>query len=274
MSGQNKDSSQKITEFKANKSAVSVAEPGRPALEAKDVKVTADSPTVDLRAEAGEILGLAGLEGQGQAEFIRALGCIDPLFAGEIRVSGKDDVLAPDSIRSAAQAGIAYVSGDRKKEGVFPFLSIFENFAAPLFRRESGKVLIGRRPLLSAFGAHAKHLGLRFGQSDDLITTLSGGNQQKVLLSQAIAKDPMVILLNDPSRGVDIKTKNVLRDLLREMRDSKKVVIFLSSEIEELVEVCDRVAVFRNGGIYSWLEGAEISTDAVLSAMFGQTNEK
>lgn len=274
MSDQSEASSQKINELKTNRPLVSPAGLGVPAIEARAVKVTADAPSVDLRAEACEILGFAGLEGQGQAEFIRALGCNDSLFSGEIRLSGKHGVLLPDSIRSAAQAGIAYVSGDRKKEGIFPFLSIFENFAASLFRRESGKVLIRRRALLSAFGEHAKHLGLRFGQSDDLITTLSGGNQQKVLLSQAIAKDPIVILLNDPSRGVDIKTKNVLKDLLREMRDSGKVVIFLSSEIEELVEVCDKIAVFRNGGIDSWLEGTEISTETVLSAMFGQANDK
>lgn len=149
---------------------------------------------------------------------------------------------------------------------------MLENFGVALFRRNSVAGVIRRGRIREAFRAGVKALSIRLGRSGALIGTLSGGNQQKVLIARALATEPRVVLLNDPTRGVDIPTKHDLYDLLERLAGDGKAIVFLSSEIDEFLGLCDRVAVFRNGSLFTTVPAAEISIDHVLAAMFGQAD--
>jgi ribose transport system ATP-binding protein len=180
------------------------------------------------------------------------------------------------AIHSLAEArghGVSYVSGDRKREGIFANLSIFENMLLPLYRAKSsgGRLaIIDWRALTGSFEWEREKLSVRMGDRGDRITSLSGGNQQKVLIGRAFALSPNILILNDPARGVDIGAKTDLYAHLRDFAAGGRSVLYLSSEIEELVGFCSRVLVFRNGAVFEELVGAAVAPDRILAAMFGQ----
>jgi ABC-type sugar transport system ATPase subunit/ribose/xylose/arabinose/galactoside ABC-type transport system permease subunit len=200
---------------------------------------------LDLRA--GEIVGLAGLEGQGQDEYLRALRSAAP----------------------PAEARIAYVARDRREESIFPPLSIRENFTAATLRRDVRAGLISARQASARFAPYAERLKIRLGRDHDAITTLSGGNQQKVVIARALACDPQVLLLNDPTRGVDIGAKRDIYALLRELAATGLAIVMLSTEVDEHLELMDRVLVFRDGSPAAELRRDELSRSAIVREFFG-----
>ena len=236
------------------------------------VQLTDRSAPIDLVVHAGEIVGLAGLEGQGQVEFLWALAGIQPPVAGGIDVASDLGRVKIDSERVAERAGIVYISGDRKREGIFPNLSVFENFGLPRFRDTAAAGFIRMRRVHQMFDEQARALSIRRGHLNDPINSLSGGNQQKIVIGRSLAASPLVIALNDPTRGVDIATKRDLYDLLRALAEQGRAVLFLSNEIEEFEGLCDRVAVFRSGSVFTTLSREQVSEGAVLPAMFGRVN--
>lgn len=247
--------------------AVDAAAAGDEVLAARGLRTRIGAQPVEFSLRAGQIVGLAGLEGAGQAEFIAALAGIAAPASGE--------VMAPagriDGLRAAEGAGIAYVSGDRKREGIFPNLSILENFGMALYGRSRRLFgLLDRAETEAAFGQEVERLGIKFGQPGDRITTLSGGNQQKVLIARAFALSPRVILLNDPTRGVDIGTKQALWRQLRAFADGGGAVVYLSTEIEEFFDFVDRACVFFDGSIFDEVPAGDLGEDRLLAAMFGQ----
>ncbi|RUZ73781.1 sugar ABC transporter ATP-binding protein, partial [Mesorhizobium sp. M7A.F.Ca.US.006.01.1.1] len=166
----------------------------------------------DFSLREGEIVGVTGLDGAGQTEFVRALVGVDQPFAGivEARNAEGEPVLI-SSVKDAYEARISYVSGDRKKEGIFPALSTFENFGIALYARHRQKNgLIDAKSLRKSFLDEVARLGIKVGAAGNRITSLSGGNQQKILIARAFSSGPKVIVLNDPARGVDIGTKQEL----------------------------------------------------------------
>lgn len=246
--------------------------PARPVLVTDDLTLAPRAPHIDFTLEAGEIVGVTGLEGHGQEKFIRVMAGLERGTQGVIRaVDSKGDFKPIETLTDAEGLGIGYVSGDRKREGIFPNLSIFENFAIGLYRRSRGLGgWINRGPLLASFREEMRKLSLKFGDKADKITTLSGGNQQKVLIGRAMAAEPKTLVLNDPVRGVDIGTKQDLYDLLRQYASRGGAVIYLSSELEEFFGFADRVLVFRENGIFDSLSGRKIREDCILPAMFGR----
>jgi len=250
-----------------------IVESGADKLRVSGLQLGARSEPFDFAVAAGEIVGVIGLDGHGQGGFMQTLAGIAPPAAGKVEVVADGDVAAIESIGDADRNGIAYISGDRKLEGTFPNLSVVENFGIALFGRNNVLGLIRRGRIRDAYREAVTSLSIRAGRSGAPIGTLSGGNQQKVLIARALATQPEVVLLNDPSRGVDIPTKHDLYDLLERLSEDAKAVIFLSSEIEEFLGLCDRVAVFRNGSIFTVLSAEEVTIDRVLAAMFGQTGD-
>ncbi|HXW46878.1 MAG TPA: ATP-binding cassette domain-containing protein [Streptosporangiaceae bacterium] len=200
-----------------------------------------------LSLRAGEIVGLAGLEGQGQDEYLKAL-----------RVASAD-------------VPIAYVARDRREESIFPPLSVRENFAAATLAQDSRGWLISARRAAARFAAYADRLKIRLGRDTDAITTLSGGNQQKVVIARALASGPKVLLLNDPTRGVDIGAKRDIYALLRELAASGMAIVMLSTEVDEHLELMDRVLVFRDGQPAAELGRAALSRTAIVTEFFGTT---
>lgn len=244
-------------------------------LKADALRVWPKGRAIDFRLHRGEILGIAGLEGQGQNEFVRVLAGIQKGHGGVPLVAAAKGGYAPvDSLAEARRHGVSYVSGDRKREGIFANLSIFENMLLPLYpaKASGGKLaLIDWRALSASFEWEREKLSVRMGDRGDKITSLSGGNQQKVLIGRAFALSPNILILNDPARGVDIGAKTDLYGHLKGFAVGGRSVVYLSSEIEELVGFCTRVLVFRNGGVFAELTGDAIVSDRILAAMFGQT---
>ena len=191
-----------------------------------------------------------------------------------ILLSWLQDFVEIKDLGGAEACRIYYVSGDRKHEGIFPNLSIFENLLFPLYRKTTQKGRLGIidwNDLASVFSWFVDRLSIKVGHRSNLITSLSGGNQQKVLIGRSFAMQPGILVLNDPARGVDVRTKRELYDHLRDYASRDNSVIFLSSELEEFIGLCGRVVVFRHGSIFDSFIEDEIDPDRILEAMFGQT---
>jgi Raf kinase inhibitor-like YbhB/YbcL family protein len=244
----------------------------RALLRMQDVKVWSEGAPFDFTLHPGEIVGITGLDGQGQADFVRAIAGVQPLLSGRISIIRDTAAEAVTDLRSARENGISYVSGDRKKEGIFPNLGIFENMMLPVYRdyRSGGWLnLINRTKMRPVFEWEAAKLAVKMGAPDNLITSLSGGNQQKVLIARAFAEKPTVLVLNDPARGIDIGAKLDLYRNLRDFAARGNAVVFLSSEIEEFLHLCSRVHVFRNGSVSAEFD-PPFETHVILNAMFGR----
>lgn len=249
---------------------------GEVALRARGLALWAAGRRFDFALRRGEIVGVAGLDGQGQDAFVRVLAGVAPPVAGEVQVAGRDGAFhAVRSLEDAVARRVVYVSGDRKREGIFASLSIFENMVMPLYRekRRGGPLgLIDFATLGTVFKREADNLLIKFGAREDRITSLSGGNQQKVLIGRGFAMRPDVIVLNDPARGIDVGAKTELYKHLRGFAADGRSVVYLSSEIEEFLGFATRVVVFRDGAPFDAFDGRGLEGRTVLAAMFGQTD--
>jgi ribose transport system ATP-binding protein len=226
---------------------------------------------VDLAIRRGEILGIGGLVGQGQEELLLALYGALPSSARNAFVNGRRQV--PSSVRQANKLGLAYVPADRKREGLHLIHAIAWNLMLPSFAR-AGALLPRRRAKERAI---AQSLAGRFTIKGDLtrqVQALSGGNQQKVALAKWTPADPPILLLNDPTRGVDVETKREIYLLLRRLAREGKAIILLSSDTPELVHLCDRVAVLREGRIAALIGHEALSEEAIVAASMGADNER
>ena len=243
-----------------------------PVLRVERGRVWHDAGQIEFALYPGEIVGITGLDGQGQADFVRCLAGVQSLVSGRVGVIDGKSSEEVNDLHSAHRNAVTYVSGDRKREGIFPNLSIFENLLLSVYQdyRLGGWLnLIDRRKLQPVFEWESGRLAVRMGSQDNLITSLSGGNQQKVLIARAFAEKPNVLVLNDPARGIDVGAKLDLYRNLRDFAAKGKAVVFLSSEIEEFLNLCTRVLVFRNGAISSQFD-PPFDGHVILNAMFGR----
>ena len=254
-------------------------------LSANNLKVWDGEGVINLNLPKGEILGITGLDGQGQDNFVKALAGIEKPIIGEVIVkqSAEEQELTKkeykkiDSLIDAKKNGIAYVSGDRKKEGIFPNMSIYENMVIPLFKGKQAKTsggflgFIKWGELNGIFDWEVERLSIKTGPKSNLITSLSGGNQQKVMIARAFTTTPKILILNDPARGIDVGAKRDLYKHLRNFVNDGGTVVFLSSELEEFIGLCHRVVVFRDGKIFETFEKENIEPNTILEGMFGHT---
>lgn len=254
-------------------------------LSASNLKVWDGEGVINLNLPKGEILGITGLDGQGQDNFVKALAGIEKPIIGEVMVkqSAEEQELTKkqykriDSLIDAKKNGIAYVSGDRKKEGIFPNMSIYENMVIPLYKGKQAKTsggflgFIKWGELNGIFDWEVERLSIKTGPKSNLITSLSGGNQQKVMIARAFTTTPKILILNDPARGIDVGAKRDLYKHLRNFVNEGGTVVFLSSELEEFIGLCHRVVVFRDGKIFETFEKENIEPNIILEGMFGHT---
>jgi ribose transport system ATP-binding protein len=254
-------------------------------LSASNLKVWDGEGVINLNLPKGEILGITGLDGQGQDNFVKALAGIEKPIIGEVMVkqSAEEQELTKkeykriDSLIDAKKNGIAYVSGDRKKEGIFPNMSIYENMVIPLYKGKQAKTsggflgFIKWGDLNGIFDWEVERLSIKTGPKSNLITSLSGGNQQKVMIARAFTTTPKILILNDPARGIDVGAKRDLYKHLRNFVNDGGTVVFLSSELEEFIGLCHRVVVFRDGKIFETFEKENIEPNIILEGMFGHT---
>ena len=244
-------------------------------MRAENLVVWPDSNPVNFEVKKGEIVGITGLDGNGQDDFVKIMAGVQESNGGTIEVLDINDKFSKyNSLDDAKKNGISFVSGDRKKEGILPNLSIYENLVVPLYNKTSKAGFLGFvnwMELNGIFDWEVERLSIKTGPRDNLIGSLSGGNQQKVMIARSFAKHPKVLILNDPARGIDISTKRDLYIHLRKYVEEGNTVIFLSSELEEFIGLCPKVIVFRNGTIFDIFEGDKINADTLLEGMFGQT---
>jgi ABC-type sugar transport system ATPase subunit len=234
----------------------------------RDLRLRAGAAPVSVDLRAGEVVGLAGLEGHGQDEFLRALWDGDP--SGRVlRVDGPTQTPVR-SARHAASLGIGYVPRDRRGESLFAPLSIQENFGVVTSRADRRFCLLSHAARRGRLALYRESLGIRMGKPTDLITTLSGGNQQKVIIARWLARQPRILLLNDPTRGIDLGAKRDIYALLDKLAADGVTVVMLSTEVDEHVELMDRVLVFREGAVGAVLDRDQLSGAALVSAFFGQ----
>lgn len=242
-----------------------------PLLTASGVRLAEGTSPIDLSLLPGEIVGLAGLEGHGQDAFLEMLCGLRQPDSGEIVLHGAGSAEPIGSFTQAARLGIAYLPRDRRATGIFPGQSVFDNFAIATLPRHTMLGVIRRKPLRALLGGFRERLSMVYGAPSAAIGTLSGGNQQKVLLARWLAGAPRLLLLNDPTRGVDLGTRLKLYEVFRALaRDEGIPLVVLSSEIEEVLQLCDRVLVFREQGVARELGRGELAMDRVIAAMFGQ----
>lgn len=239
-------------------------------LEATELRLTEASRPFGFRLAAGEIVGLAGLDGHGQATFLEALAGMRAPFAGTVEAIRDGRRHPVQDARAAYAQGIVYLPQDRKNEGIFPSLSVLDNFRMLTLGQSGRHGFLSPRQDQRAFAAHRERLGIVLASPASPITSLSGGNQQKVLLARLLEAKPRVMLLNDPTRGVDHPTRLALFELFEELaRESGLAVVVLSTEIDEVVSHCHRAVVFRERAPSAEFDRSALTMDAVLAAMFG-----
>jgi monosaccharide-transporting ATPase len=228
---------------------------------------------VTVETGRGEIVGMAGLLGSGRTETARAIFGADAVDEGTVYLESKPlDLHSPGD---AIDAGLAFLTEDRKAEGIIPELSVRENLTLAALPEMSRMGVVSRAKQNEVVGRFMKRLGIKASSAEQKIRELSGGNQQKVLLARWLCKSPKFLILDEPTRGIDIGAKGEIQSLINELAASGLGVLMISSELEELVEGSSRVVVMRDGRCVAELRGAEISQDRIIRAMAeGSAEEK
>ncbi len=243
---------------------------GEAVLRVSGVALRPDAAPLDFTLRAGEIVGVAGLEGHGQDVFLHMLRGVATGSGTVYSIDGGTDAHAIGSPRAAAGEGIAYVPRERRAEALFETLSIRENFAVPTIADDVRAGLIGRRRTERRLRDYVDRLRIRLADTSNPITTLSGGNQQKVVMARWLAAKPRILVLNDPTRGVDLGAKRDLYALLGELAGQGVAVVMLSTELDEHVELMDRVLVFRDHELLRELPAAAVTRESLVASFFGQ----
>jgi ribose transport system ATP-binding protein len=227
---------------------------------------------VTVEAGRGEIVGMAGLLGSGRTETARAIFGADSVDEGKVFLEGKQ--LHLGAPRDAIESGLAFLTEDRKAEGIIPELSVRENLTLAALPEMSRLGVVSRARQDEAVARFMRRLGIKASSAEQKVRELSGGNQQKVLLARWLCKNPKFLLLDEPTRGIDIGAKGEIQALINELAESGLGVLMISSELEELVEGSSRVVVMRDGRCVAELRGAEISQEQIIRAMAEGSAEK
>jgi monosaccharide-transporting ATPase len=222
-----------------------------------------DDVRLDLRP--GEVLGLGGLLGSGRSETAKALAGALPLDSGTVSVAGRP--LRRLTSAAAIRSGISLLPEDRKAEGIVPGLSVRENIVLAAMPRLSRAGLVSRRRQDRIVETFMKRLRIKASSPEQKVGELSGGNQQKVLLARWLCLEPKVLLLDEPTRGIDVGAKAEVQALIDELAQEGLAVLLISSDIEELVEGSDRIVVLHSGAVSGELTGSQVTEGELLEVL-------
>jgi rhamnose transport system ATP-binding protein len=223
---------------------------------------------ISLQVRAGEIVALAGLVGSGRSEVARAIFGIDRYHAGRVTVNGRS--LRAASPSAAMAAGIGFVPEDRRQQGLVMEMSVQQNVALASLRRlrRAGIVTGGLERRFSA--DWVARLQIKYGRLTDPVASLSGGNQQKVVLARWLARKPALLIIDEPTRGIDIATKSQVHGLLSDLAGSGVAILMISSELPEVLRLGDRILVMREGRLVAEFARADATEESVVAAATGQ----
>ncbi|HWJ75177.1 MAG TPA: sugar ABC transporter ATP-binding protein [Kaistia sp.] len=244
---------------------------GRPVLELRRLSSTrpADGPArvrdVSLTVRAGEIVGLAGIIGAGRTETARMIFGLDPIGSGEILFEGKP--FAPRSPSSAMAAGIGYVPEDRKGLAILPARSVTDNFALAGAAPARALGFLDKNAETRLLAGFVQRLGIRAASLKASIATLSGGNQQKVVLARWIGRRPKLLIIDEPTRGIDVGAKEDVHTLIRDIASDGVAVLLISSDLPEIMALADRIITLRDGETTSQQDPATASFEGLMALM-------
>jgi galactofuranose transport system ATP-binding protein len=220
---------------------------------------------VSLDVHPGEVVGLAGLLGAGRSETAKAIFGAEPLDSGSVRMEGKD--IKTGSPGAAIKAGIAFLPEDRKLEGIIPDLSVKENIVAAAMPRLARAGMVSEKAQAELVEEFMQSLGIKASSPDQPVRELSGGNQQKVLLARWLCMNPKVLILDEPTRGIDVGAKAEIQKLVDDLAVKGLGVILISSELEEMTEGSDRVVALREGTVVGSLSEEEITEGNLMEML-------
>lgn len=215
---------------------------------------------VSLTLHRGEVLGLAGLLGSGRSALARVIAGIEPAVAGEIRIKGKKFAIRRPA--DAISHGIALVPEARATQGIIPAHSVADNMTMAVIGRISPRGFVDPARLKAVADGMIQRLAVKTASRDHAVSTLSGGNQQKVVIGKWLATEPEILILDEPTAGIDIGSKSEIIRLVRDLAQTGKGVIVISSELSELLTACDRILVMADGRAHQMLDRADLDDPA------------
>ncbi|GAA0327860.1 sugar ABC transporter ATP-binding protein [Actinoallomurus spadix] len=244
---------------------------GAPLLEVRNLTREGVFEDVSFEVRAGEVVGLAGLVGAGRTEVVRAIFGADPYDSGEVLVDGRP--LPRGKVTAAMEAGLGLVPEDRKGQGLVLGASIRENLGLVTMRRATKAGFVDRAGQAKAAARVAEQLGVRMSGLGQEVRTLSGGNQQKVVIGKWLLADAKVLILDEPTRGIDVGAKVEIYQLINSLTAGGHAVLMISSDLPEVLGMSDRVLVMARGRLTGELSAAEATQDSVMALAVGELEE-
>ena len=217
---------------------------------------------VSFEVKKGEIFGVGGLVGAGRTEMMLALFGIEPIESGTIILKGKPVQIK--SPKNALDAGIGYLPEERRAQAIFPVLSVRENLTMPILQRLFQHGKINRREQDRITQEYIDKLEIKTPSGEKEISDLSGGNQQKVIFGRWIERELDILILDEPTRGIDVRAKDEIHKLIESLANEGKTMIVVSSELEELLNICDRIMVMNEGKVKGVMNPHEVNQEEIL----------
>ena len=233
---------------------------GEVLLEARGLSGAHKPHDISFALHRGEVLGLAGLLGSGRSSLARVIAGIEPAKAGELRIRG--EVVSIRKPADAIQAGVALVPEARATQGIIPAHSVASNIVLAVLNRISAKGVVDRAKAQKITDEIIARLQIKTASRDHAVSTLSGGNQQKVVIGKWLATDPDILVLDEPTAGIDIGSKSEIIRLVRDLAAQGKGIVMISSELSELLTACDRILVMADGRAHQMIDRATLDDPA------------
>ena len=238
-----------------------------PVIEAEGIGRKGSIRPFNFTVNKGEVVGLTGLLGSGRSELVRAIYGADKPDSGKIKVNGKEVKI--NSPLDAMKLGMAYLPEDRKKDGIIADLSVRENIIIALQAKRGMFHPLSKKEMEEAADKYIEMLQIKTASRETPIKSLSGGNQQKVIIGRWLLTNPDYLILDEPTRGIDIGTKTEIQKLVLDLADQGMAVTFISSEVEEMLRTCSRMGVLRDGKKVGEISGNELSQEGIMKAIAG-----
>ena len=235
---------------------------GEEALAVEDLSCEGMFRNISFSVKKGEIIGFTGLLGDGRSELFQTVFGCHPEYSGKIRIGGK--VVKMTGTPVAYRHGIGYVPRDRKENGIIKDMTIMENGSMATYDRLTRGGLIDHKAELGAMESNRKDLSIKMGEMSDLITSLSGGNQQKVVLAKWLSAKPDILVFDNPTQGVDVGAKEEIYDIILRLAEEGVAIVILSSEAQEIIRLCDRAMVMYHGTICGELTSEQMTEQSIM----------
>lgn len=235
---------------------------GEKVIEVKGLSSKGVFKDINFYARRGEIVGFAGLVGSGRTELMRAVFGMDPYTSGEIIVEGKPVVI--NNPRNAISNGLGMITEDRKRSGIVPVRSIMENGSLASLKKFFFKGKLHARLETETVRKYFDRMDVKAPSIETLIQSLSGGNQQKVILAKWLMREPDVLIMDEPTRGIDVGNKFSIYELMQDIAREGRAIVIVSSELPELIGMCDRIYVMNQGTLTGELDRSEFDQEVIM----------